>query len=202
MQKSYHKFLQAAVIFPSLMTHLALSPITGAAGAPTAAAIFPEQTRTLTSEASVNQQLSPDEKVSAAKLDAFFDKYNLPMEGYGEKLVSAAVKNGLDDYDVALIALEESTGCKFIIPNTNNCFGWGGGKIRFNSMNEAIDTVAENISGNDPDTAKYYKGKPMDQVLKIYNGNVNHHYLSDIRWLKAQIEQQDVQLAATPVVKV
>ncbi len=109
------------------------------------------------------------------------------MKGKGEKLVSAAVKNGLDDYDVALIALEESTACKFIIQGTNNCFGWGGGKIPFASIDEGIDTIAQAISGNDPDTARYYKDKPMDEVLQVYNGRANSHYLSDIKALKSQI---------------
>jgi len=200
MHKHFSKFLQSVVVIPLLATSFAVGPYPGiAVGSPSVAVISPDQNRTLADEAADNKQLVLDQK--AAQLEAFFAKYNLPMKGYGKKLVMEADKNGLQPLDVAVVMGEESTFCKFIIPNTNNCAGLGGGKIRFKSIDEGIEVVAAAISGHDPKTAKYYQGQPMDKVLQIYNGNANHNYLRDIKSLKAQIESQDVELATVAVSK-
>lgn len=205
MHKNFNKFLQALVVFPTLMTGLAGAPVVGMpTGLPTVAVISPDQTRTLSEHLTVNQQQVIDVKV--AQLQSFLAKYNLPLQGHEEKLVTAAVDNGLEPLDVALVALEESTGCKHIIPNTNNCFGWGGGKIKFKSIDEGIDTVAAALGGNNPDTDKYYDGKTRDQMFLTYNGRANPRYLRDLNLLKTQIEQmpvdQTVQTASVPTNKV
>ena len=190
MHTNFKNFMRSVVVLPVLTTSFAMNPVAGIAQSPIAAAISPDQNRTLASEVTDNKRISLDRE--AAKIDAFFAKYKLPMEGYGKKLVYEADKNGLDPKIIALIALEESTGCKFIIKGTNNCFGWGSGKIRFKSIDEGIETIALAISGNDPETERYYKGKSMEQVLKIYNGHANPEYLSDIAWLRKQIDRMEV----------
>ncbi len=168
-----------------------MNPVAGAiAQSPLAAVISPDQNRTLAGEVSDNQRAILDRK--AAQIDMFFAKYKLPMEGHGKKLVEEAHKNGLEPDTVALVALVESTGCKFIIQNTNNCFGWGNGKIRFKSIDESIEKIAAALGGNDPETARYYAGKDIDEVLQIYNGYANPKYLSNIEWLRRKIDSMPV----------
>ncbi len=168
-----------------------MNPMSGImAKSPIAAVISPDQNRPLVSEVTDNKRILLDRK--AAQIDAFFAKYKLPMEGYGEKLVLEADKNGLEPDMIALVALVESTGCKFIIEGTNNCFGWGSGKIRFKSIDESIEKVAAALAGNDPATERYYKDKPMDEILQIYNGYANDKYLTNIKTLRKQIEKMQV----------
>jgi len=118
------------------------------------------------------ETLSPEETLrldKAAKIDAYFGRYNLPLEGYGMKFVLEAEKNGLDWRLLPSLAMAESTGCKFIINSTHNCFGWGGGKIKFTSFDQGIEVVAWNLGGNNPNTARYYKGKTTSQIIDKYN---------------------------------
>jgi len=203
MQKYYHRFLQSAVAIPILATQLVLSPVSGAnAGFPTAAAISPDQNRPLSSEVADNKQLDPDEKAlvatEAKKIDAYFGQYDLPMEGEGYKLAEAAVVNGLPPASLAAIAFNESTADKFGCSykdgsSKNNPFGYGSCKISFDSMDEAIDTVAETLAGKIDATARFYQGKTFEQKLRIYNGyGANAHYVPNVKYVMAQIDQMDI----------
>ena len=194
MHKYFNKSLQSLVAFPVLAANLALSPFSGGTvGSPTAAVISPDSNRPLSSLITVNQQSSgQDEK--AQKIDAFFAERNLPMEGQGQKLVTAAEKNDLPWSLIASIAVIESTAGKFACPkDSNNVFGWNSchGE-KFDSMDEAIDTVAESISAHRDTTAKYYKGKTLKNILETYNGRANKNYVDNIMFVMNQIEQQPI----------
>lgn len=106
-------------------------------------------------------------KDHADDIDAYFAKRNMPLEGYGAKMVAEALKNDLDWRLLPAIAIKESTGGKFACHN--NPFGWGSCKIKFNDWNEAIETVARNLGGNNPNTARYYKDKTTREKLSNYN---------------------------------
>ncbi|MBU0545943.1 glucosaminidase domain-containing protein [Patescibacteria group bacterium] len=114
----------------------------------------------------------------AARLDAYFAKRNMPLEGYGAKFVEVADKNGMDWKLLPAIAVRESSGGKRLM--NNNPFGWGSCKIKFANFDEAIEEVGANLSGNDPDTAKYYKDKTVFQVLWAYNGSVMPSYPKEV----------------------
>jgi len=108
--------------------------------------------------------------VKAAAVDAYFDKYDMPLEGNGLKMVIEAEKNGLDWRLVAAIAVRESTGGKFACKRAaHNPFGWGSCKIGFKSNDDAIETVARNLGGNNPRTAYHYDNKTTLQILRAYN---------------------------------
>lgn len=120
-----------------------------------------------------NQAVDPDAQIKKAKaeaIDRYFADHDMPLVGYGMKLATEAENNDLDWRLVAAIAVRESTGGKFDCNKvSNNPFGWGSCKIGFKSVNEAIETIARNLGGNNPKTAHHYDNKTTAQILRVYN---------------------------------
>ncbi len=86
-----------------------------------------------------------------AILKAFFRHYDSPLYDEAEFIVMVSDENGLDFRLIPAISMQESTACKFIPENSHNCWGWGiyGNKItRFESYQEAIDTIAKGLKKN------------------------------------------------------
>ncbi|MDH7476561.1 MAG: hypothetical protein QHH09_03810 [Microgenomates group bacterium] len=83
-----------------------------------------------------------------ANLKIFFRKYNSPLFDYAEKIVEVSDKYKFDYRLLPAIAMQESNLCRYIPENSYNCWGWGiyGDVVtRFNSYDEAIETVASGI---------------------------------------------------------
>ncbi len=130
----------------------------------------------------------------AERIDAYYAQRNMPLEGYGAKMVAEAEKNGIDWRLVPAIAIKESTGGKFACGY--NPFGWGSCKIgNFNSWDQAIETIAYNLGGNNPNTARYYKGTSTEEKLYHYNGSVIPAYTGEILEFMELIEKQNVPKA-------
>ena len=109
-------------------------------------------------------------KLEAQAVDAYFEDHDMPLEGTGMKMVTEADKNDLDWRLLPAIAVRESTGGKNDCNKVkNNAFGWGSCKIGFKSNDEAIETVARNLGGNNPNTANHYDNKTTKQILHAYN---------------------------------
>lgn len=112
-------------------------------------------------------------KIRQAKADAIDNYYkarNMPLAGYGMKMVEEAEKNDLDWRLITAISIAESTGAKFSCKTVTHSFlGWNSCKTNFESREKAIEIVAWNLGGNNPKTAKYYKGKTTEEILKRYN---------------------------------
>ena len=117
-------------------------------------------------------------KEHADKIDAYFAKRDMPLEGYGEKFVAEAEKNNLDWRLLPAIAIKESTAGRFACGH--NPFGWGSCKIKFKTWDESIETVAKNLGGNNPATATYYEGTTTRQKLHQYNGTVVPTYTGEV----------------------
>ena len=116
--------------------------------------------------------LLEEQKIKAAKIDAYFGKYDLPAEGYGMDMVVAADKYGLDWRLLPALAKLETTGGKHTCKNPkgiNNWFGWGSCRIGFDSVEESFDVIAMNLTGNNPKTESYYKDKSIEKILEVYN---------------------------------
>ncbi len=115
----------------------------------------------------------------AAKIDAYYTKKKMKLAGHGMGMVIASEKYGLDPYMMAAIALKETGGGNVTCPITmkrtgnldyrHNVFGWGSCTITFKSYEEAFDTIAKNLTGNNPATAKHYAGKDTVSILESYN---------------------------------
>lgn len=155
------KIIQSFIIVPLVATTLTMNTFTESINQAVATMTAADQVTSDTAKA--------EQEAKAAKIDAYYAKYDLPLAGYGMSIVTAAEKYGIDAFLIAGLAMRESTGCKFIIKSTYNCFGWGGGKIKFQSFDHAIDTVAMNLGGHSEKTARYYKGKTLRGILQAYN---------------------------------
>ncbi len=114
----------------------------------------------------------------AEKIDAYFAKRDMPLEGYGAKMVEEADKNNIDWRLIPAIAIKESTGGKFACGH--NPFGWASCKIDFKSWDEAIEVLAHNLGGNNPNTARYYEGTTTREKLHYYNGSVVPSYTGEV----------------------
>lgn len=126
--------------------------------------------------------LPPDERPT--RIDAYFSKYNMPMAGYGARLVAAADECGIDWRLLPAIAVRESTGGKRM--QYNNPFGWGGAHIPFSDINDAIDVVATNLCGNNPNTDQWYSTTSTYKKLYYYNGTVVPTYPKEVQWIMEQ----------------
>ena len=106
----------------------------------------------------------------ADAIDAYFALHDMPLEGTGMKMVEEAEDNDLDWRLLPAVAVRESTGGKHDCKKVeNNPFGWGSCKIGFKSIDDAIETMARNLGGNNPKTAKHYDNKTTKGILHAYN---------------------------------
>lgn len=121
----------------------------------------------------LNQAIDPEVQINniqAEAIDAYFHKYDMPLEGMGMKMVEAAKLNGLDWRLLPAISVRESTGGKFACKKVTYSFlGWGSCKINFTSNEQSIDIVAHNLGGNNPKTAQHYDKKTTEGILRSYN---------------------------------
>ena len=110
-------------------------------------------------------------KAKADAIDTYFQKYNMPLEGLGMKMVVEAEKNSLDWRLIPAISVIESTGGKFACKKASHSFlGWGSCRINFESKEKAIEIVALNLGGGNPKTARYYqKEMSLKKLLETYN---------------------------------
>lgn len=96
-------------------------------------------------------------------LKNYLSRYNSPLEQFSHYLVSTADKYSLDFRLLVAIAQQESNLCKRIPVASYNCWGFGiyGDKVtRFDSYEQAIDTVAKTLKKN-------YVDKGLDSPEEI-----------------------------------
>lgn len=136
------------------------------------------------------------QKIKAQAIDAYFELYSMPLEGMGMKMVLEAEKNDIDWRLLPAIAMRESTGGKNACDQVkHNSFGWGSCKIGFDSNEHAIETVARNLGGNNPKTAKHYDNKTIKQILRAYNPpSVIPRYAEQVIAIMNDIGGEDITL--------
>jgi hypothetical protein len=143
-------------------------------------------------------QVDPTLKLEADAIDTYFAAHDMPLEGMGLKMAQVADDNDLDWRLLPAIAVRESTGGKNDCKKAeNNSFGWGSCKISFNSVEDAIETVAENLGGNNPNTSQHYDNKTTKQILHAYNPpSIVPRYAEQVMAIMNAIGDQD--MAVTP----
>lgn len=118
-------------------------------------------------------------------LETFFEKYNSPLANHAETFIAVADKYGLDYKLMPSIACMESTCARFLIPGTNNPFGWGKGRIVFESYDEAIEKVGEGLN-------KIYLSRGLDNAEKIapvYNPPSPVSWTKGVNYFTSKIEE-------------
>jgi len=183
--------LHAFVAFPILATSFSFSDFTLKPESPREVVLCTDENGILTEEALINPEC--DQYVKAEKINKYFSDYNLPLQGSGMTFVLEAEKNDLPWNLLPAIAMAESTGCKFVIRGNNNCFGWGSGKIKFESIDKSIEVIAWNLGGNNPNTSHYYEGKDVKGILAKYNPPiVAPRYLPIVTGIMKAIEEKKI----------
>lgn len=132
--------------------------------------------------ATINEEASKTEIVRQ-----FLAQHNSPLEPYAPDLIAAADRYDLDYRLLPAIAMQESTLCRRVPHESNNCWGWGiyGGKVtRFSNYPEAIETISKTL-------ATKYRDRGLItpfEVGKLYNpSNTNNwaenvtHFMEEMR---------------------
>lgn len=170
------RFVQALILLPIMSVSGQVGPVPNGEPYATKASLIvflQKENMNTSGSLALNQVMGREAEarnLKAGAIDAYFQVRNMPLEGLGMKMVLEAEKNGLDWRIIAAIAVRESTGGKFECKRVkNNPFGWGSCKISFNSYEKAIETVAHNLGGNNPKTARHYDDKTTKQILRAYN---------------------------------
>ena len=134
------------------------------------------------------------QEFKALAIDTYFEDRDMPLAGMGMKMVIEAEKNGIDWRLLPAIAVRESTGGKRACKGaTYNSFGWGSCKINFKSNENAIETVARNLGGNNPNTDHHYAGKTTKEILQKYNPpSIVKHYAEQVMSIMDDIGEEDM----------
>lgn len=134
-------------------------------------------------------------KAQAQAIDAYFASRDMPLSGMGMKMAEEADKNDIDWRLLPAIAVRESTGGKNDCEKVkHNFFGWGSCKIGFKSDDEAIEIVAKNLGGNNPNTAKHYENKTIKQILRAYNPpSVVPRYAEQVMAIMKNIGEENIK---------
>jgi hypothetical protein len=184
INNTVHSITRSFIIVPMLATTLSMNAFTAAIEK----AVTPTQASAQTPSAEeVELQATLEDR--AAKIDAYYAKNDMPLEGYGMKMVLEAQKHDLDWRIIPAIAVRESTGGKHACKKaTFNPFGWGSCKISFASYDKAIETLATNLAGKNPNTARAYGNKSTRGILESYNPpSVVPTYASEVMSIMSRI---------------
>lgn len=122
-----------------------------------------------------------------ATLKGFFKKYNSPLVDHVDTFIRVADQYNLDYRLMPAISCMESTCARFLIPGTHNPFGWGGGLIKFDTYDEAIERVAKGLD-------EIYLSRGLDtpeKMAPVYTPPNHKNWLKGVRFFMDQIVAQD-----------
>jgi len=112
-----------------------------------------------------------------ANLKSFFRKYGSSLYDQAELIVKVSDKYNFDYRLLPAIAMQESNLCKYIPSDSYNCWGWGiyGDLVtRFESYEEAIETVAKGIKNHYIDKGLVTASSIMEKYTPSSNGSWAH----------------------------
>ena len=124
------------------------------------------------------------------KLAKFLASHNSPLSAYSSEFIIQADKHGLDYRLLPAIAGVESTFAQNYIRGSFNAYGWGGGKIYFDSWDDGIAKISEGLKENyvDKGTAT------VEEISWIYCPPGNLSWAAKVRYFMNQIDQTDATL--------
>lgn len=203
MSSIKHTITRSFIIVPLVATTLSMSAFTAAINTAVTPTLSTDSTSVSVSAEPASAKTDTDlaqveREEEAAKIDAYFKQNGMPLAGYGMKMVTEAEKHDIDPYLIPAIAIRESSGglhqCKSV---SYSPFGFGSCHISFKSYDSAIETVATNLGGDNPNTAKAYDGKTTKAILQSYNPpSVVPQYANQVMSLMDKIEATQVDTSA------
>ena len=136
-----------------------------------------------------NQELKLAREKEVAGLHRYFSSKNSPIAPYVSVFFDVRDKYGVSPYLLAAVAMAESGGCKRYIKSTNNCLGWGGGSIRFNSVGGGLLEVGRKISSL-RSYDRFRRSGTIRDFAKAYNGPYWQDYEKKISYFLGEINDQ------------
>ena len=109
-----------------------------------------------------------------ANLKNFFRQYNSPLFDHAEYIVKVSDEYAFDYRLLPAIAMQESTLCKAMPSGSYNCWGWGiygSTTTRFDSYEDAIDSVAQGLRENYIDEGRVTASQIMQKYTPSSNGS-------------------------------
>src|SRR5258706_4336261 len=162
--------------FPQKSSLSATSPISSSKSV--AFAALPTSQNTLGGEI-----LEGDARI--ARVKNFLDRFHSPLAAYADRIVENADNLNIDYRLIPSIAVQESGGCKKIIEDSFNCFGYGiyGKNVtRFSNFAEAIDTVSRYLGKH------VGRGLNTPQALgTLYNPSNHNNWSENVQNFMDQI---------------
>lgn len=140
MKKIFTKILITTVFAQSV-----LSTFIGASAMQAYAA---EQAKTTLSLDFVIKSKPETEDFRVRALEHIFNKYNSPLAPYARTYIGKADSYGIDWKLLPAISGLESSFGNAQLSGSYNSYGWGGGLIYFNSVEDGIDTVLSGLKQN------------------------------------------------------
>lgn len=139
-----------------------------------------------------NAAVDNSTEVRIMAVENIFKKYNSPLTGLGRAYVTTADKYGVDWRLLPSISGLESSFGKFLMPQSYNAYGWGGGYIYFKSWEDGIDTINKTLRANYMDkwgAKDVWEIGPFYAESKTWSVRVNG--------FMEQIQAEYVKLSAT-----
>lgn len=121
-----------------------------------------------------------------------FKRYNSPLVNEAGTFVKAADEFGVDWRLLPSISGLESTFGKFLMPNSYNAYGWGGGYIYFKSWEQGIKTINKAIRKN---YMEKWNAKNVWEIGPIYAESPT--WSVRVNSFMQQIEKEYQQILAT-----
>jgi hypothetical protein len=202
MSSIKHSITRSFIIVPLVATTLSMSAFTAAINTAVTPTVSTDSTSVSVSAEPASVQTDADlaqveREEEAAKIDAYFTQNGMPLAGYGMKMVTEAEKHDIDWRLIPAIAIRESSGglhqCKSV---SYSPFGFGSCRISFKSYDSAIEVLATNLGGDNPNTAKAYEGKDTKGILNKYNPpSVVPQYANQVISIMNKIDDMQVATA-------
>jgi len=101
--------------------------------------VYSEPSAALVSQILIEKDYALDTRTKAVR--NIFKKYNSHLSDQAAIFVKYADEFGVDWRLLPAISGLESTFGKFLMPGSYNAYGWGGGRIYFESWEEGIKTI-------------------------------------------------------------
>ncbi|MFA9288616.1 MAG: hypothetical protein ACEQSA_01930 [Weeksellaceae bacterium] len=95
------------------------------------------------------------------------ERYNSPLIADVDSFMKTCTAHELDCYLLPSISGVESTFGKFLMPDSHNPFGWGGGHIYFDTYEDGIEAVGSGLRNNYINRGAH----SIDEIGAIYAGS-------------------------------
>lgn len=120
-------------------------------------------------------------------IEAVLKRYNSPMADDVESFMQVCEEYELNCYLLPAISGVESGFGNHLLSGSHNPFGWGGGKIRFDSWDDGITTVGKSLRLKYIDRGAIH----LDAVGNIYAASPE--WSNKVRKFIAEFEKEEAQ---------